>query len=260
MARSQVETLESRRLFAADISISLASSTLAANLVAGDDLKPTPKASFSVSANGGTFTKTEAKAKLTLTVALRPASGSDVVLGTAQVPASSIAKKAKTVNFSFSKFKVAPAAGTYTFVASLSNTAAVGDTNTANDSVSSAVTVTAPVSPFGSTLGNKITFKTTASVKVPAVAGFRSQTQETGTWTDNAGHSGTFKYTTGGNDSADGLMVLTGGAMAGMKFANLKAGKDAPKIGKATYVFGGSSAGFATVVYAGQTINVSKGK
>lgn len=258
------ERLESRSMLSADVSVVLVSSTLPdASLVAGEKVSPTPKASYKLSLNGGTLTKQEAKTKLTLTVVLQKQGATDIVLATAQIPASALAKKDFTSNLSFSKLKVAPAGGSYNMVATLTGQAGVGDNNAANDVTATDVNVTTPVSPFGTTFGNKITFKVTSTVRAPAAAGFRAQTHQTGTWSDNQGHIGTFNFTSGGNDSADGLMALvytnsTGGGS--LKFQNLVAGKDAPTIASTTYVFSSTgTAKFAKVNFAGTIYNVNRG-
>lgn len=263
MVFSKVEGLESRSLLSADVSVQLVSSTLpTATLVAGEKVSPTAKASYKLSLNGGTLTKQEAKTKLTLTVVLRKQGSADIVLGTASIPASAMAKKDFTANLAFSKLKVAPTGGSYSMVATLTGQAGVGDTNANNDSVATAVTVTQPTSPFGNTFGNKITFKITQTQRAPAAAGFRAQTMQSGTWSDNAGHSGTFFYTSGGNDSANGAMSLAitagGGVGGSLKWSSLVTGRDAPILASTTYVFGSATAKVATVVFAGQTINVNK--
>lgn len=210
-----VQSLESRRLLSADISVALASKTLADSLVAGAALK-SPSVSYTVSASNGTLTKTEGKAKLTLTVSLQPVGGgAAIATGSAKITASALAKKPATAKIAFSKLKVAPAVGSYQLVATLSGQTAVSDSNTANDTATTAIAVTAPndgssTTPFSGSQfqGNVLTFK---GKKV----GFGGTNRETGTFTANNGATGQYSFTFGtGSTDASGVIEPASGSGA----------------------------------------------
>ena len=131
MRRSLIESLESRQLLAADLGVSITSTTLPDSLVVGAKSKPS-QAVIAVNNAGDAIVKST-KGNVTVTVGLKDASDVITPLGTKTVKASALAKTGSAA----AKVKlIAPdslAEGNYTLVASVDGGEVVVEDNTANN-------------------------------------------------------------------------------------------------------------------------------
>lgn len=95
MSRVALESLESRRLLAADLSVAITATNLTDTLALNVKKAPAFTASYSVS-NVGTAIDKKTKGNIVVSLVLHPATGADVPLGTAKIAASKLAKAAAT--------------------------------------------------------------------------------------------------------------------------------------------------------------------
>lgn len=245
MTRAAIESLESRQLLAADLSVAITSTNLTDSLTAGVKKVPSFTAAVQVSVADGTVDK-KTKGNVTVTLALHPSSGSDVTLGTAKIAASKFAKGPVTSTFKFKQPATLAAGTNYTLRAALNTGTVIADANTANNTAAGKSVSVASSSTGGTTtgvlsslgLGNALTFKKTGGTTTGNGFG-----NETGTFKDNAGHTGTYSLILG----TGALLTLKDAAGATIGFgqttvvANTNSGT--PKIGGKTLTFGVPQAG-----------------
>lgn len=128
-----IESLESRTLMAADLSVSIASTTLPDTIVLGVKSKATT-ASLLVANSGDAIAKTT-PGTVSVDVGLRDGDGIVTTLGTANVKASTLSKPTPAK----AKVKIALPAelaeGAYTLVANVHGGEVIPEDNTANNSV-----------------------------------------------------------------------------------------------------------------------------